>query len=108
MNPFDPMPTIKAILGMPIYEAIKESRAIAHLDNFEAPQCDVAAHVGNPNVQGHSGPASFFLITPCHHREGYLCTPIAEWLKAHGDVACECGQRLYGPHLTFIPLGDVK
>ena len=98
---FDPM---KQILS--IYEASRNTYTIAHLDDFEVPQCDVPSHGTDPKDRGHSGPAAFFLITPCHHHEGYLCAPIAGWLKANGDLDCRmCGQRLYGPELTFTPIG---
>ena len=108
LNPFDPMPTIKAILGMTMAQDITESVLLAELDDFKVPQCEVPGHNNITTTPDHSGPAGFFLITPCHHREGYLCTPIAEWLKAHGDLTCECGQRLHGADLTFIPIGGTS
>ena len=105
LNPFDPMPTIKAILGLPIYQEVCDSRLLEALDDFEAPQCEVPSHHNDRKDQAHSGPAAFFLITRCHHHEGYLCAPIAGWLAAHGDLPCECGGRLRGPECTFIPIG---
>ena len=106
MNPFDPLPTIKAILGMPIYEAVKESQILAHLDNFEPPRCEVPSHHVDTKARGHSGPATLFLITPCHHHDGYLCAPIAEWLKVNGNLTCVgCGLRLLGADMTFLPIG---
>ena len=106
MNPFDPMPTIKAILGMPIYEAVKESQILAHLDDFEAPQCELRLHDIGEN---HSGPAGFFALTPCHHHETYVCTTYVVFVSALDVMTCyTC--RLKSPitDFSFIPIGGNK
>ena len=107
MNPFDPMPAIKSILGMPIYEAVKESHAIAHLDDFEAPQCENSHHHTDHGY--HAGPAAFLMLTPCGHNEGYLCAPYAIWARAQPVGRCgTCDTCSDMNTWAFISLGDVK
>ena len=104
LNPFDPMPTIKAILGMPIYEAVKESQILAHLDDFEVPQCESRYH--NINTDRHSGAAGFLMQTPCGHSAGYRCTHWIKYVLACDVVDCsECGLRYPPQELTVLPIG---
>ena len=104
LNPFDPMPTIKAILGMPIYEAVKESQILAHLDDFDAPQCENACHAREPDH--HSGAAAFLFIAPCAHGTGYVCAPFVQWLLSDSRVRCgTCDLQCAPTDLTFIPIG---
>ena len=109
MNPFDPMPAIKSILGMPIYEAVKESHAIAHLDDFEAPQCEDSRHDIEHNH--HSGAAKYLFLTPCSCpvRNFYVCADFVNWILSLDETECsDCGLYFARSDLTFIPLGAVK
>ena len=54
---FDPM---KEILS--IYEASRNTYAIAHLDDFEPPQCEDNRH--NTDTEHHKGAAKYLFITP--------------------------------------------
>ena len=96
---FDPM---KQILS--IYEASRNTYTIAHLDDFEAPQCEHAAHDADPTF--HTGAAAYLMATPCGHHEGYLCAPYAIW--AQGQRGGRCGDCLEWSEIsayTFIPIG---
>ena len=104
MNPFDPMPTIKAILGMPIYEAVKESQILAHLDDFDVPRCEEGGH--DVETAHHSGAAKYLFTTPCGHGSGYVCGRFAEWISSERKARCgDCGLICDSSLLTFIPIG---
>ena len=99
---FDPM---KEILS--IYEASRNTYAIAHLDDFEPPQCEDNRH--NTDTEHHKGAAKYLFITPCRHGNFYVCHDFAIWLTS-GPVAhcarCDAFQLL--SELTFIPIGGAK
>ena len=96
---FDPM---KQILS--IYEASRNTYTIAHLDDFEVPQCEHAAH--DADSDHHSGSAAYLMATPCGHHEGYLCAPYAIWAqgqKCGRCPTCEIWSEISA--YTFIPIG---
>ena len=107
LNPFDPMPTIKAILGMPIYEAVKESQILAHLDNFEVPQCYHVLH--NVDSGHHSGAAGFLVSAPCSHGDEYVCVKFVKWALTQTDFDCaicnRCGMKYEINEMSFLPIG---
>ena len=107
MNPFDPMPTIKAILGMTMAQDIAESVLLAQLDDFEPPQCESNCHDIEPDH--HFGAAGFLFISPCGHGTGYVCVPFVQWLLSAPRSHCaRCGQKCTSAELTFIPIGGAK
>ena len=107
LNPFDPMPTIKAILGMPMAQDIAESVLLAELDDFEAPQCESNCHDIEPDH--HFGAAAFLFISPCAHGTGYVCAPFVQWLLSDSRVRCgTCELQCAPTELTFIPIGGAK
>ena len=102
MNPFDPMPTIKAILGLPIYQEVVDARLLAALDDFAAPQCESLDH--RTGAAAHFGAAGFLLIVPCHCFDGYRCAPFIKWLLT-GEIYCgRCDSRFEPSDLTVIPI----
>ena len=104
MNPFDPMPTIKAILGLPIYQEVVDARLLEELDDFEPPRCENTAHVAEPDH--HSGDAAFLFISPCGHGTGYVCAPFVQWILRDPMVMCSiCDLHCPPSDLTFIPIG---
>ena len=48
LNPFDPMPTIRKILGAPIYQEVIDANLLSHLDDFAPPQCEDRCHNTDP------------------------------------------------------------
>jgi len=107
MNPFDPMPTIQAILGMTMAQDIEQSITLAELDDFEVPPCDSPDHETRPSH--HSGPAGFLMLTPCHHAEGYRCVAYAAWMLGNGLIRCKaCRMEYQASELTFLPIGGQK
>ena len=108
MNPFDPMPTIKAILGMTIAQDIEQSILLAELDDFEVPQCEIPAH--DTRQDCHSGAAGFMLTAPCQHFSTYVCVAYSVWLLSGDfDVRCKRCQMQFEPsELTFIPIAGQK
>jgi hypothetical protein len=107
LNPFDPMPTIKAILGMDIYEATRQSQLLAALDDFEPPRCESRSH--DTDADYHSGIAAFYMLSPCHHGESYLCALVTDWAKSQPGFTCHtCGRRVDIAEITFIPLAGQK
>ena len=114
MNPFDPMPTIKAILGapiyLPLYQEVIDARLLEKLDDFEAPQCESRSHNTDTDYYTdavyHSGPAAFYMLSPCHHGESYLCALVTDWAKSQTGFQCHtCGRRVDIADFTFIPIG---
>ena len=107
MNPFDPMPTIKAILGLPIYQEVCDSRLLAELDDFAAPQCYHALH--NVDSDHHSGAAGFLVSAPCSHGDEYVCVKFVNWALTQTDFDCvicnRCGLKCEINELTIIPIG---
>ena len=107
LNPFDPTPHINRILGMPIYEAVKESQILAHLDDFEAPQCQHNQH--NLDSVHHSGAAGFLVSAPCSHGNEYVCSRFVEWALTQTGLPyarCNyCGLTWEVSKLTLIPIG---
>ena len=107
MNPFDPMPTIKAILGMTVAQDIEQSILLAELDDFEAPQCESEFHDTRPDK--HSGAAGFLMHTPCGHSDGYRCTHWIKYALALRVLLCTSCDLEYSPQdLTVIPIGAQK
>ena len=104
LNPFDPMPTIKAILGMTMAQDIEQSILLAQLDDFEAQQCECSNHELDP--VHHSGAAGFLFMAPCGHGAGYVCVPFAKWVLIQRMARCQnCGLICDASDLTFIPIG---
>ena len=107
MNPFDPMPTIKAILGLPIYQEVIESQLLEKLDDFAPPQCESQYH--NIKTDRHSGAAGFLMQTPCGHDDGYRCVAFAKWILSHQVSHCgDCGMSGPPSDLIFLPIGGQK
>ena len=107
LNPFDPMPTIKSILGMTMAQDIEQSILLAQLDDFEVPQCESKHHATETNH--HSGAAGFLLISPCGHDNGYRCVAFVKWILTHHRVVCgQCESRCDASELTFLPIGGQK
>ena len=107
LNPFDAMPTIKAILGMTMAQDIAESVLLAQLDDFEAPRCESNAHASLPEC--HSGAAGFLIVTPCHCFDGYRCKPFIDWLLTRSNIYCVRCDSHYDPcDITAIPIGGAK
>ena len=104
MNPFDPMPTIKAILGLPIYQEVVDARLLEKLDDFAPPQCEDSRH--NTDAEHHKGAAKYLFISPCCHSNYYVCDAFALWLTSYPVARCaRCD--VYSPlsALSFIPIG---
>ena len=107
MNPFDPMPTIKSILGMTMAQDIEQSIMLAQLDDFEAPQCESKRH--NMDPAHHSGAAAFLLCLPCQHGGGFICIPYSVKLLVGPPLQClTCSQKFEPSELTFLPIGGQK
>ena len=107
MNPFDPMPTIKAILGMTVAQDVEESIMLAELDHFEVPQCESPLHGGESDH--HSGDAGFYFVKRCHHGDGYRCVAFAKWILSFPSSKCNtCGSRNKPSDLTFLPIAGQK
>ena len=108
MNPFDPMPTIKSILGMTMAQDIEQSIMLAQLDDFEVPKCEGYGH-GDPTAPNHSGPAAFLLVVPCHCFDGYRCKPFIDWVMTPSDIYCPMCDSHYEPSdITVLPIGGQK
>ena len=104
MNPFDPMPTIKSILGMTMAQDIEQSIMLAELDDFETPQCEHAAH--DADSDHHSGAAAYLMVTPCGHHEGYVCAPYSIWAQGKRFGRCPtCETWSDISAYTFTPIG---
>lgn len=107
MNPFDPMPTIRAILGMTMAQDITESVLLAELDDFEVPRCEVGSH--DTDAARHSGPAAYMLTAPCSHGKGYICAAFADWLLTLKKPYCmTCGHVCKPSDLNLYPIGGNK
>ena len=107
MNPFDPMPTIKSILGMTMAQDIEQSIMLAQLDDFEAPQCEGRGHT--KDTEHHAGAAGFLMNTPCGHSDGYRCTPFVKWLLSPGHIICSrCKLKYESTELIVLPIGGQK
>ena len=93
---------MKQILS--IYETCRNTYAIAHLDDFEAPRCEEGRHNSDPDH--HAGAAKYLFISPCSHSNFYVCDTFALWLTS-GPLArctrCDAFQPL--STLTLIPIG---
>ena len=106
MNPFDPMPTIKAILGWPMQQDIAESIMLAQLDDFEPPQCESVYHA--TDASQHSGLAKFLMTVPCC-TGGYVCADNASWLQTFEKLRCaDCGQIAEITAFSFIPIAGTQ
>ena len=104
MNPFDPMPTIKAILGMTMAQDIEQSIMLAELDNFEAPQCESKLHNGESDH--HFGEGSFLIVTSCGCPTFYACALYTSWLLGREYIRCRrCDARAVPSDLTILPIG---
>ena len=107
MNPFDPMPTIKAILGMTMAQDIEQSILLAELDDFEAPQCEGVHH--DTKTDRHSGAAGFLMNTPCGHSDGYRCTRFINFLLSSPLIICSrCKLKYESTELIVLPIGGQK
>ena len=107
MNPFDPMPTIKSILGMTMAQDIEQSIMLAELDDFEAPQCEDPCHDLEPDH--HSGAAGFLFVSPCGCGNWYVCVAFTKWMLSGRTAECsECGLVSEPSELTFLPIGGQK
>jgi hypothetical protein len=103
LNPFDPMPTIQAILGMPV----KVHMVQVVLDELDfVPECERNYHAaGEP----HSGPAAFLQVAPCECATGLRCASgVARFMasaRVGGSSCCSvCGLGSPDADLRFIPL----
>lgn len=107
MNLFNPLPTIKSILGMSSDKALAETFALARLDSFDPPQCESEDH--NTNPKRHAGLAVFLIILPCGHNLGYRCATYSSWLQ-HAQLSCcpKCGRVSDSFDLDFIPIGGTR
>ena len=109
MNPFDPMPTIKAILGWPVQQDIAESIMLARLDDFEAPQCEDLRHDIEP--AHHSGVAEYLFIPPCNCgvTNFYMCADQANWMRSESHTQCnQCYRLTAATELIFLPIGPTS
>ena len=108
LNPFDPMPTIEAILGKTMAQDIEQSILLAQLDDFQVPQCEGRLH--DEYIDRHSGPAGFLLTGPCEHHPTYICVAYSVWLlSGKSDLLCRTCQMQFAPsEMTFTPIGGQK
>jgi len=96
---FDPM---KQILS--IYEASRNTYTIAHLDDFEAPQCESKLHNGESDH--HFGEGSFLIVTSCGCPTFYACALYTSWLLGREYIRCRvCDARAVPSDLTILPIG---
>ena len=99
---FDPM---KQILS--IYEASRNTYTIAHLDDFEAPQCESKLH--NAESDHHFGDGSFLIVTSCGCPTFYACALYTSWLLGREYIRCRrCNARAVPSDLTIVPIGGQK
>ena len=90
-----------------IYKANRDTYTIAHLDDFEAPQCESWDHANRPEC--HAGAAGFLLVVPCHCFDGYRCKPFIDWLLTPSDIYCGRCDSHYDPSdITVLPIGGQK
>ena len=109
MNPFDPMPTIKAILGMTMAQDVAESVLLAKLDDFEPLQCEEGEHDIEP--EHHSGAAEYLFITPCScgAPNFYVCADFATWIRSESHATCsDCGLTVATSALTLYPIAGTQ
>lgn len=104
----DPMPNIKAILGMPMAQDIEQSILLAELDDFEAPKCEGRLH--DTLTDRHSGLAGLLLTAPCGHNSTYICVAYSIWLlsEKYGLRCRKCQIQFAPSEFTFIPIGVQK
>ena len=107
LNPFDPMPTIRKILGAPIYQEVIDANLLSQLDDFAPPQCEDRCH--NTDPEHHAGAAKYLFITPCSHGNYYVCDTFAIWLTSNPLAHCaRCDAYMPLADLSFILIGGNK
>ena len=90
-----------------IFEMVRNTYTIAHLDDFEAPRCEDNRH--GTDTENHAGGAEFLFVSPCPHGTGYVCGPFATWLTSREYAHCaRCKKFTPVSELTFIPIGGQK
>lgn len=99
INPFDPMPTISSILGMPVAKQMDEAILLDSLD-FDIP-CQSPTHQTQPEF--HDGPAAYLMVIPCG-TPTFRCAPLVAALKRDpNNRVCKCGNH-HIKDIQFIPL----
>jgi hypothetical protein len=102
LNPFDPMPTIKAILGWPAPNVLDETIMLDQLD-FDI-ECSDSAHPG----EYHEGPAAYLVTSNVHQNTGFACARIVDAIRDAGGARCRCGLVHMADTFTFLPIAGTK